>query len=119
MKFSPATGTFPTPLRQIGKRRCEAVTDCEKYIELISRLVDGELSKEQEAELRAHIDVCPECRRVYDAFSAISDALGSDIAEVPEGLAKGVMYRIGKTQKTSKPRFFVFGRFTAVAACLV
>ncbi len=95
------------------------MTDCEKYIELISCLVDGELSKEQEAELRAHIEVCPECRRVYDAFSAVFDALESDIAEVPEGLAKGIMYRIGKTQKTSKPHFFAFGRFTAVAACLV
>ena len=95
------------------------MTDCEKYIELISCLVDGELSEEQEAELRAHIGVCPECKRVYEAFAGFSDALEADIAEVPEGLAKGVMYRIEKTQKSSKPHLFAFGRFTAIAACLV
>lgn len=94
------------------------MTDCDKYIELISSLADGELSAEQEAELRAHIDVCPDCRRVYNAFTAISKAL-TDLEETPQGFADSVMYRIEKQRKGSRPHFFAFGRFTAIAACLV
>lgn len=93
------------------------MADCEKYIEQISALVDGELDPRQEAELRAHIGSCPDCRRVYDAFSAISGALGEELAEPPEMLAKGVMFKIKVSQGKGAGRRFSFGRFTAIAAC--
>lgn len=93
------------------------MADCEKYIEQISALVDGELDPRQEAELRAHIDSCPDCRRVYDAFSAISGALGEELAEPPEMLAKGVMFKIKASKGKGAERRFSFGRFTAIAAC--
>lgn len=92
------------------------MSDCDKYIEMISAMVDGELTAEQEAELRTHIDQCGECARVYDAFLGISDALAEDLIAPPETLAKGVMYKI-KMQKKGGNRF-AFGRYTAIAACL-
>ena len=92
------------------------MSDCEKYIEMISSMVDGELTAEQEAELRTHIDQCGECARVYDAFLGISDALAEDLIAPPEMLAKGVMYKI-KMQKKGGSHF-AFGRYTAIAACL-
>lgn len=92
------------------------MSDCDKYIEMISAMTDGELSAEQEAELRTHIDNCAECARVYDAFLGISDALAENLVAPPETLAKGVMYKI-KMQKKGGSRF-AFGKYTAIAACL-
>ncbi len=92
------------------------MTDCEKYIELMSAMLDGELSVEQEAELRAHIAECDDCRRVYNAFKGISGALSEELATPPDTLAKGVMFKIKNQKKTEKR--FAFGRFTALAACL-
>ncbi|MBP8640234.1 MAG: zf-HC2 domain-containing protein [Oscillospiraceae bacterium] len=92
------------------------MSDCEKYIEMISAMVDGELTAEQEAELRTHIDSCQECARIHDAFLGISDAFSESLVAPPETLAKGVMYKI-KMQKKGGSRFS-FGRYTAIAACL-
>ena len=92
------------------------MADCEKYIEMMSAMVDGELPEAEEAELRAHIESCDECSRVYNAFLGISGALSEKLAAPPEALAKGVMYKI-KVQKKAGRRF-AFGRFTALAACL-
>ena len=92
------------------------MSDCTKYIELISSMVDGELSAEQELELRTHIEHCDECRKVYEAFMGISDALSEDLVEPPEMLTKGIMFKINM-QKKGKNRFAI-GRFTAIAACL-
>ena len=45
------------------------MTDCEKCREMISCLLDGELSQAEQSFVREHIAACPECRSVYDAFS--------------------------------------------------
>ena len=91
------------------------MSDCERYTELMSQMLDGELPAEQAAELRTHIETCAECKRVYEAFEGVSEALSGELAEPPEMLAKGVMFKI-KNQK--KHRRFVYGKFTALAACL-
>lgn len=92
------------------------MSDCTRYIELISTMVDGELSAEQESELRAHLETCDECKRVYDAFLEISAALSDALVAPPEMLAKGIMFKINMQKKGTKR--FAFGRFTAIAACL-
>ncbi len=92
--------------------------DCDKYLEMISAMVDGELDAEQETELRTHIDSCGDCAKVYDAFMGISDVLGDDLIAPPETLAKGIMYKIDLQKKGGAGRRFAFGRYTAIAACL-
>lgn len=92
---------------------------CRDNIEAISMLLDGELDEAQASELRTHIDQCQSCKKVYDAFSAISNSLGEDLAEPPEMLSKGIMFKIGIMEKGGAKRRFAFGRFTAIAACLV
>lgn len=47
------------------------MTDCEKCREMISCLLDGELSQAEQSFVREHIAACPECRSVYDALSLI------------------------------------------------
>lgn len=91
------------------------MNDCEKYMELMSQMLDGELPAEQAEALRTHIETCPECRRVYGAFQNVSEALSGELAEPPEMLSKGVMFKI-RNQK--KHRRFAYGKFTALAACL-
>ena len=49
--------------------------DCAYYQELISRLVDREITPEEGEELAAHARECEECRAVYTAFVSLSDAL--------------------------------------------
>ena len=59
--------------------------------EAISRLLDEELSAEEEAALRAHLAECPDCRALFDAFSAVSGALRGELVEPPESLRENVM----------------------------
>lgn len=55
------------------------MNSCEEYQELISRLADGELSADEEAKLRTHIETCPQCSKLYAAFTAISSAAAEDL----------------------------------------
>ena len=50
------------------------MSGCEKYQELISAMLDGELSTEKTVELSVHLAKCPECRAMYEAFSAMREA---------------------------------------------
>ncbi|MBR5381976.1 MAG: zf-HC2 domain-containing protein [Oscillospiraceae bacterium] len=38
------------------------MSDCEKYFDLISAYIDGELSASEEDELKAHLASCKHCR---------------------------------------------------------
>lgn len=92
--------------------------NCKDNIEAISMLIDGELDEEQASELRAHISRCETCKKVYDAFSAISGSLGDDLVEPPEMLCKGIMFKVNLIENGGGKRRFAYGRFTAIAACL-
>lgn len=69
--------------------------ECEYYQQLVSRLLDGDLTADEDAELREHIRRCPDCRRMYDVFSQIGGAMrGDGMLQPPAALAPGVMDRI-------------------------
>lgn len=93
------------------------MSDCKKYIESISSMMDGELTAEQESELRTHMEHCAECRKVYNAFKSISDSLSEDLIQPPETLSESIMSKIKLQNKSGYKKRFAFGRFTAVAAC--
>ena len=42
--------------------------NCEQIYELLSARLDGALSAEDEARVQAHLDACPDCRRLYEAM---------------------------------------------------
>ena len=94
------------------------MADCDKYLDMISAGVDGELSREEDADLHAHLETCSQCRQVYDAFQCIGEAVRDDMAEPPELLCPGVMRKIRSMERGDSPRRFAFGKFTALAACL-
>lgn len=78
--------------------------DCGYYQELISRLVDRELSAEEGEELAAHARECEDCRRVYTAFTAISGMLADSLEEPPEELRENVMAEVRRSEIRKKNR---------------
>ena len=90
--------------------------DCEYYREKISCLMDGELSPEETAGLEAHIEGCPECRALYEAFTAVSAALSEGMEEPPEHIAPSVMQEIRAI--TEKKKRGVWIKCLSAAACL-
>lgn len=96
------------------------MSECDRYLEMISQLVDDELPEPQKTGLFKHLDSCVNCRRVYDAFNAISLSLGE--TAVPEDFAEGVMAAV-RTQgghgssRAKKPGKSPV-RYLALAACI-
>ncbi len=89
--------------------------DCDKCTEMISCLLDGELDEEEQALVRGHIASCPDCRRVYEAFSAISGQL-REPEPLPEGLHERIMS--GITAKPGKKSGIVWIKYLSAAACI-
>ena len=92
--------------------------DCAYYQELISRLIDRELSAEEGEELAAHARECAECRAVYTAFCSLSDMLADGTVEPPEELSENVMARLRRQElRRQKPSPWTRSRMLALAAC--
>lgn len=91
------------------------MTDCEKCREMISCLIDGELSQAEQSLVCEHIASCPECRSVYDAFSAVSAQLHEE-EPLPDGLHEKIMS--GIKAKPKKKTGIVWIKYLSVAACL-
>lgn len=68
--------------------------DCAYYQELISCLLDRELTVEEGQDLAAHARTCQECQAVYTAFSSLSGMLSDDLIDPPEELGETVMAEI-------------------------
>ena len=54
------------------------MNSCEHYQELISRLVDGELSREEHEALMEHMKSCSACNAMYAVFHDLSDILAEE-----------------------------------------
>ena len=67
------------------------MNNCDMYQELISRLVDGELSREEYAALDAHMENCAECSAMYAVFASLSDIIGGEDEPLPEDLHENIM----------------------------
>ena len=67
------------------------MNECELYQELISRLVDGELNKNEYAALKEHMENCSDCSAMYAIFASLSDIIGSEDEPLPEDLHENIM----------------------------
>ena len=76
--------------------------DCDKYLELISCLIDGEaITAEEERELNEHLEVCPYCRDFKEAMEAVENEL-SEEPEVPVELKEAVMANVNALSDRKK-----------------
>lgn len=89
--------------------------ECEHYQELISRLLDEDLTVDEDAALKSHLESCAECRRMFEAFSAVS-RLAGETEEPPEALHENIMARIRRAEIKKKNRRL--RPVLAAAACL-
>ena len=94
--------------------------NCEYYQELISGLLDGELTEQEEAALSDHLQTCPECAAMYKAFKELSAVMQEDMEEVPESLCMNVMAELRRAEivKKNRRKSAVKAVF-ATAACAV
>ncbi len=96
---------------------------CEAYQEMISRMLDDDLSKNERAELAEHVKRCPDCAAVYVAFRSLSEHLGGELEEPPHRVVENVMSTIRRDQlrrKNTVPRSHRrLHTALTVAACLV
>jgi anti-sigma factor RsiW len=99
---------------------------CTETRSLLSALLDGELSSERAADVRAHLAGCAECTSVHDKLSALSNSLKENLVRypAPAQLEHRIRQAIvdDKTFTTTPPAASRFGRLTwqgAIAAGLV
>lgn len=96
---------------------------CEDALALMSAKLDGALSPEEEQALAAHLEACPDCRAWMEAMASVEEKVAALAEPAPEGLKKGVLYRIDQASgkaKTPVRRWFGPGTaLGAVAAVLV
>ncbi len=94
--------------------------DCEYYRELISCLIDGELSEDEEAALADHLEICPECAAMHAAFSQLSSLVAEDMEEAPVSLCANVMAELRRAEIVGKSRRkSAIRSVLATAACAV
>jgi len=95
------------------------MTNCNKYQDMISRLLDEDLSDKEKIELEEHMENCEECKAMYGAFSAVSLSLSEDLEEVPENLKDNIMNAVRKESvQNNKANRKVWKSWLAAAACL-
>lgn len=95
------------------------MSSCEYYQELISRMVDEELSAEEQAVLVSHLEHCPDCAALYQAFQSISGVIAEDLEEPPEALSENVMAALRREEIKNKNRKTLRWKGPlATAACL-
>ena len=93
------------------------MNSCEYYQELISRLVDGEISREEHTALMAHMKTCSRCNTMYAVFHDLSDVLSEELEPLPEGLHENIMAGVRRSEIIKKNRRLRgFGLRTALTA---
>ena len=98
------------------------MNSCAYYQELISSLVDGELSDEENEALMLHLNSCSRCNAMYAVFHDLSDILSEEPEPLPEGLHENIMAGIRRSElKKRNHRMRRVGLRTAMtaAACAV
>ena len=92
---------------------------CSEMQELISRMLDEELSEREQKELNEHLAHCEECRSLYEAFADVSSILREDLVEPPESLYENVMGEVRRDAMIKRNRRRIRGFVTAAAAVLL
>ena len=81
--------------------------NCEKYLDLISARLDGQLTAQEETDLTTHLNECPACRAIANDLHALHSTLSQPgEVDAPPALSQTVMKRI-KAERASARRRLV------------
>ncbi len=98
------------------------MNSCESYQELISRLVDGEIDREEQQALMAHMKTCSRCSAMFAVYQDLSDILSEQPEELPAGLHENIMAGVRRSaiiKKNRRTRKFGLRLAMTAAACAV
>lgn len=107
------------------------MSNCLKYEELISAMLDGEITSAEEKELTEHIAHCASCRKMYETYKEVFSSFDDVMQEPPAELKENVMSAIKtshtvftpvvvkKTASEKQKAKRVWVKYAAAAACLV
>jgi len=72
---------------------------CQRCLELLELITDGEASPEEEKEFRKHIDDCLPCYEVYNLERSIKEMLRTKLEtkQVPQDLINSIKQKIRNT----------------------
>ena len=96
--------------------------DCRDCQQRVSMLVDGELGEVLTEEVTRHLTACPDCRRVYERISHVSDVMRSFADLAPSStLAERVKARIAVERERGDEKVFlpVWGRVSLMAMLIL
>lgn len=96
--------------------------DCEKYLELMSAVLDGECTAEERRDLDSHLAVCPECAELFRILSANAEAARGLDCDMPADLKDRIMHSLPEQEKPAKQGKVIHWKRwipVAAAACLV
>ena len=79
-----------------GKKKKNGCPEREKWMDILSMVLDGEATEEQEKYLKSHVDMCLPCLDDYNLEKMIKELLQSKCSqvEVPEGLAEAIKSKL-------------------------
>ena len=97
--------------------------NCEQMTLLMSAWLDGELSEQEEKQMKEHLEQCPDCRALMEQLQTLHTSF-TDLEEIPapEGFADSVMERIARESKPKVVPLFKrpqMRALSALAACAV
>lgn len=91
------------------------MADCFKYHEMISCLIDGELSPSERKELDQHLAGCEGCRSLLHIYELAFDG---EMVEPPKELVSGSMLKVRAAAAAAKRHLRKhLMRYAAAAAC--
>ena len=94
---------------------------CEEALVLISGHLDGENTEQEEAQLQAHLEVCPSCREILEALSQTDQEIQNLEVDPPAHFCEDVMAAIraeaAPVRKKKRPIWPILT--TAAAAALL
>ena len=89
--------------------------NCEKYQELISAFIDGELTAEESINLQNHLDQCPACRRLMEEVKELHSLIASeDKTRMPIDVEKQILIDVSKRKRDKKEPAGFFGGYYRV-----
>ena len=96
---------------------------CSRYQEMISRMLDDDLSQSEKNELAAHVKRCPDCAAVYVAFRSLSESLSEDLVEPSPDLHEKIMADVRReavrTRNSAQHHHRRWHTVMTAAACLL
>lgn len=95
--------------------------NCEQALLLISGHLDNGNSPQEEADLQAHLEACPQCRQVLEDFRMADAGLLDGTVEAPAGLCDRVMEQVRRkaSPKRKQAKWVTMGALAAAAALVM